>query len=441
MGKFKAAGGAAAATVEAEVGYSSYDEATYGVPPKGPYRCVVKRLEATETGENSKEPGQPMVRAMVIIDEPAGTKKAKYNGYIMNLYRVATEEQAGRMNQFLQALAGGPGAKASALIKSFWTVGGVTDDNDLITKIGTMKFDKPEGLGIGVNTRHEVYQDEKRLVIASVMPIGDMPPAVPVDEDDEDDAAAEPDDEAGEPEADSEEVEERREELQSLTLAGLKKEAKGAGLKIADYKNLDQDALVELIIDTEFPIDDEDADADDDGEADAEANDEREAREEELGELTLPKLKTVAKGLGMKLAEYRNMDEEELVSAILAIEFPAEEEAEEETGDDEANEERDERQEELEGLTKIQLKKAAKEAGAKIADYKALDEAGLVDLILGLEFPDAEADEDADPDDDEDEEEPPAKPAATKRRGAAGTATATTSKPARRGARKDEPPF
>ncbi len=436
MGKFKASGGAAAADIEVEVGYATYDEATYGVPPKGPYRCRLRRLEATESKvKEDGSGGDPMLKGMLIIEEPPGTKKAKFNGYIMNLYRVATEEQAGTMNQFLQALAGGPGPKAAALIKSFWTNGATTDAEDVfITKIGVMKFD-PEGPGImiGVNTRNDTYNGEKRIAPGSYVGINEMPEPVLATEDDEDDEVEAEDGLEDSEAEDDEEVEARREELGALTRIKLKTVAKGAGGVLKDYKDLEEADLIEYIIELEYPLEDEP----EEGDEEADPDEEKEERAEELEGLTLTELKKVAKSAGMKIADYKGLSQEELTEAVLALEFPDEEEdADDEEADDadaEDGEEKEAREEELSDLTLVKLKAVAKSLKIPLAEYRKLDEEELVALILSKEFPDSEDE------DEPDEEEPPAKPA---RRGAKAAAPAKAAgRPARRGKSGDEPPF
>jgi hypothetical protein len=356
MGKWKASGGQSAATIEAEVAFDQYDEATYGVPKKGPYRVRLRRLEGSETGENSKEPGTPMLKGMLIISEPKGTKKAVYNGYIMNLNRVANEEQAGRMNQFLTALAGGPGAKAKALIKAFWTTGCVTDSNGMITKIGTMVI-KPDGDGIllGVNTRNDNYNDEKRIAPTSFMAESAMPKPAAADEEDddeEDDGVEVVDDDEDEEVVDdedeetdelSEEEAELMEELDGLTLAKLKARAKANGSKLAEYKALDKDGLIELIMGQEIEVEDDTDEEDEEDEDEPEEDDEQAERREELEALTAAKLRAVAKSLGLKLAEYKGKDVDELVELILANEFAEDEdEDEDDTEDDTEDDEEDE---------------------------------------------------------------------------------------------------
>lgn len=377
MGKFKASGGAEAAEIEAEVSFSQYDEATHGIPPKGPYRVRVRRIEGTLTKEKEDGTGgDPMIKAMVIIDEPKGSKKAKYNGYVMNLYRVATKDQAARMNQFLLALAGGPGAKAKALIKAFWDDQVVTEDADgfgMITKIGIMKFDpKGDGIILGCNTRSEnSEQYGNKLSPTAFMPASALAEPVPADENEDADELEV---------ADSEEVDERRDELAEMTLAKLKAVARGAGMKAVAMKNLDKNDIIEAILELEYPEPDEDADEDEEPDEDE--------RREELGEMTKLQLRAIAKENGAKLAEYRPLDEAELIELILS------QEEEEELPDED---EREAREAELGELTLAKLKTVAKGLNMKLAEYRNKDENELIELILDAEFEPTAGKKDDDP--------------------------------------------
>lgn len=109
----------------------------------------------------------------------------------------------------------------------------------------------------------------------------------------------------------------------------------------------------------------------------SEDDDAREAREEELAELSLADVKKVAKDAGFKLADYRGKEPGEIIEMILDKEFPEDDEAEEKKGLD-----LDELEEELEDMTLADLKKKAKDFGLKVADIRGKDEEELIDLIM-----------------------------------------------------------
>ena len=112
------------------------------------------------------------------------------------------------------------------------------------------------------------------------------------DEDDDDDD----DEEAGE-DADSEYD---RDELEELSLKELRTTAKEAGHAAAEYRGMDQDALVDLILGEladDEDEDDEEADEDEDDDDDAE----EEIDEDALNAMTLVELRSLAKEVGVKV--------------------------------------------------------------------------------------------------------------------------------------------
>ncbi len=257
MPKWGAVGiGKEAADVDPDTIDNVYDEASLGVPPKGPYLVVVKRFEVGETGESSATPGSPKVTLLFEIAEPAGTKKARYNGYGLWLHRAATEESAGRINQILLALLDNtklPAAKRKLILQAFHDRNVVVEKpdargNQIVTKIGTWAV--PEGMVVGINTKAEKYNDEDRLAVTAVMSKNDAPKGTKADVVDD------------EPEAEDEEVDElddlfgaREEELGGYTIAKLKTTAKGLGLTVK--RGATEDDLITAILDEEFPEDDE----------------------------------------------------------------------------------------------------------------------------------------------------------------------------------------
>jgi len=99
--------------------------------------------------------------------------------------------------------------------------------------------------------------------------------------DDSDEDEAEDDDEEDDDDEEKEEGD-SRESLSGLNLRELKAKAKEAGYATSDLKNMDQDAIIDLLLDE---AEDEDADEeepeDEDDESDEAADDEEEADEEE----------------------------------------------------------------------------------------------------------------------------------------------------------------
>ena len=285
MPKWDAVGfGADNAEVEPDETYSTYDEATNGVPPKGVYRFVAKRLKADETGPNSANPGSPKVVMVLEINEPKGTNKAKFNGYGIWLHRPVDPEYASRVNQMLLALLGGTkltDAKKKAVLKAFWNGTVVIDDEKFIKKIGTWNI--PDAIDVAGSTREETYEGSKRLAISQLLSIADAPAPVAADEDEDDDAAdeyEEEDDATDEEEEDDEEEPEdeesaedaRFDELMELGRAAMRPIAKELGIKV--LKSMSDEDLANAIVDAEIAAGKFDA-------ADEEPEDEEEEEPEE----------------------------------------------------------------------------------------------------------------------------------------------------------------
>lgn len=171
----------------------------------------------------------------------------------------------------------------------------------------------------------ELYNDEHRAKIRTLLPgLGAATAEADEEEKDEDfdDApapsrrsrakAADPEPEDDEEEGDAdEERQDREEELDSLDLPALKKAAKAAGLTLADYRGKDAKALVTLILDKEFPSDEEGE------EGEGEEGLDLEALEEQLEDMDLKQLKAKAKEFGAKVADIKGLDEEELIDWIM----------------------------------------------------------------------------------------------------------------------------
>jgi len=241
------------------------------VPPKGVYRFNLKRLEATES-----KAGAPMMKCVLEIAEPSGTKKAQYNGASGWLYRTCEKENANRVNQFLLAILAGTkltDAKQKAVLKAFWAGNVVTegDGEGMIKKIGT--WNVPDSIEVAANTSKEKYEGDEQLRINSLIPITDAPKPVVADEDDEeledeeydDEEAeeddAEPEDDDAEEEGEDDELEERRAELEGMSRTELKK-IKPSDLRVTT-KVTDND-IIEAILEAEFPLEDEEEPEDED---------------------------------------------------------------------------------------------------------------------------------------------------------------------------------
>lgn len=80
-------------------------------PPRGVYKVLVRRL-----GMKINRNGDPMLNALVEIKEPGSSPKAKYNGYGFWWNGNVTDDGAGYINQFLDAISG----EDARVRKAFW---------------------------------------------------------------------------------------------------------------------------------------------------------------------------------------------------------------------------------------------------------------------------------------------------------------------------------
>jgi hypothetical protein len=363
-----------------------------GPPPRaGSYVGKVKRILDTviKSGDHK---GEPRLEVIVEITGPKTAKNIEGESAIgagvftgLNL----TEQGAGYVNQFLHALAKAktPAAKTK-IEKEFWGKGKydgiVTDDDDLVTKIG--KSLVIEGNEIGFTTKLRTYEGEKRADISRFM-IADSSKVgkdVDDDEDDEDDEDIESeeddddeeeDDEDDVEDDDEEDGDERQAELEGLNITALRKEAKALDI---DTKGLDKEDLVEAILEAEAESDDEEDDVDDDDEDE----DDDDERRDELADLSLADLKKVAKKVGLKLADYKGKSAEEIIDLIVDAESEEEDEDEEDDVDDEDGEALNERKAELDDMALPDLRKEAKKVGIEAADYRGLKKPELIALII-----------------------------------------------------------
>lgn len=170
--------------VDANKGFQNYDGP---VPPKGLYRVVVKFWKIVENRNND-----PMFKVLMEIAEPKASEKAKYNGYAIWHNANLTDKGAGFVNGMLDAFGINrdfvwEGPKQKIIVSQ--------DDDEKITKIGTVKVD---GLAVLVSTKKEEYPagtGEFSLKAVSFAEAEATKRASTDDEDDERDSAPDEDDE------------------------------------------------------------------------------------------------------------------------------------------------------------------------------------------------------------------------------------------------------
>jgi len=252
-------------------------------PPKGVYRCTLKFLRLKENSN-----GDPMLNGLLVINEPKGSKKSQFNGYDFWFNQNVTKQGAPYVNNFLAALV--PEDKVAALRKAFWGQKVMLDKNEPpnVVSIGTLKLLDKTPL-VSVNTKNKLYNGETSLDVSKFMrPKDDEVGDAPADDEeewaeDEDEGDEEIDDSDAAEGDEDEELAEREEELSEMSLAELKKIARGElGMKLAEVKNLDEDGLIEAILEREFPEgdSDEEPEPEEDEEPEEEEADDEEEEEE-----------------------------------------------------------------------------------------------------------------------------------------------------------------
>lgn len=329
------------------------------VVPKGIYKAKVKRMTMGTINKAGENKGK--TRFGILCEVVGGSKKLpdKYIGAGVWTGINVIKSGAGFCNDFINALAGPDEAAQKALRRSFWKPDILVDDEGNVIRIGKKKVGSPNGeLVVWIKTKMGKDQngDPRAEVQSFLLPKGAK------DDDDEDD------------DEDEDDVED------------------------ADDDDEDDDDDDDASDDDDEDEDDEDSDDDEDEEDDDDEEDDEEdeddddgARKAELEALTIAKLRPIAKALDI---DTKGLDKVALISSILEEEAEAAGSADDEDDEDEDEDDAEsELREELEELSEIALRKRAKAAGAKLAQYKGKEKSEVIDLIVELELEDEEDDD------------------------------------------------
>lgn len=221
------------------------------LPPKGVYRLVLKTLRLKKNKNDD-----PMLNALLIINEPPSSKKSQYNGKDVWANLNVTRQGAPWVNNFISALV--PENKVAAVRKAFWAQKVMVDKEEPpnVLSIGAVKIEAGELL-ISAQCGHKTYNndidlDAKRFFRPSDTTLNesDAPAAEDGDED-------EWEDETGEAaEGDDEEYDARAEELEAMTRPELLRAAKAAGVSVK--RGTPESEIIDDVLDVEFPPEDED---------------------------------------------------------------------------------------------------------------------------------------------------------------------------------------
>lgn len=248
--------------------YEVYDGDT---PPKGLYRMRLKMLRLKENKN-----GDMMLNGLLLVNEPAGSKKSQYNGYDTWVNLNITKQGARWVNNFLSALV--PENKVAALRKAFWLQKVMIDKEDPanVLSIGGVKI--TENMLVNATLAWDSYGEGAMKPKTFSRPTDTTLNEDGLDASESDEDEDWESDDGEEPEGDTDEGDEefdaRAEELEAMTRAQLLKAAKAAG--VSTTRGMKESAIIDLILDEEFPPEDEDEEPEED-----EPEDEGEELEEE----------------------------------------------------------------------------------------------------------------------------------------------------------------
>lgn len=308
------------------------------LPAKGRTRILVKKI----TSKANKN-GDQMLTVTAEIAEGTAKKPGSHDGYAMWERLNVTEQGAPYLKRFLTAV----GVTWNDFINK--TVADESDEKfSVITKIGSVKFDKP--VVAYASIKHGVDNNDEEVAEIGRF----MPP--PEDEDDEPDDAEDDDDDE-----DDEDIEEADDED-------------------ADDDDEDSDDDEDEDSDEDDDEDDEDGDDEDDDE-DAEA-----ALREELDDLKLPALKKRAIRAGAD-ADDIPAKKGKVIDLIVELELEDSDDDDEDDDDDDDRPDPDELKAELKGLDLTELRNRARANGRKATDLKGAKKPALIAFILEDEIP------------------------------------------------------
>jgi hypothetical protein len=164
----------------------SYEVYDGDKPPGG----VVYAGRLTRLSVKANKNDDPMINGLVLVDEPKGAAKSKYNGYPIWFNQNVTEQGAPYVNQFLAAL----GLTWTEFRTKTVTEGDIPEHKGepatRIMKIGSVKFNDGNEPRLRVLTKDDAYNGAPKLsVVQFLKPRGEQ--ADPAEEDSEEDEDSE----------------------------------------------------------------------------------------------------------------------------------------------------------------------------------------------------------------------------------------------------------
>jgi hypothetical protein len=277
------------------LGFEPYDGE---IPRQGVFAATIQQVAIREAST-----GTIFYNVLYRLGDQNKPHKQQYKGYghFDKVFIGDADFTKQRLAQFLRTVSG----KDPDNVEIITDHEAITEGGK-VTRIGGKA---PNGLRVKLSLLPgEVYMGVMTPRVADVSPWPEdeeWPESDVVDEEDADDA-----DDADE-EAGDDEYDERAEALDELKKPALRRIAKELGLKLPTATS-EEDTRA-AILDAEFP-DEEEGGEEDDDEDDPEGE-----RAEELSTMERPALRTIAKGLGIRVL--KSHEDEDLRELIIAKEF------------------------------------------------------------------------------------------------------------------------
>jgi hypothetical protein len=159
----------------------SYDVYDGDKPPPGVYAVKLTRLSVKANKNND-----PMLNGLLLVDEPKGANKAKFNGYPIWFNQNVTDQGAPYVVQFLKAL----GLTWAEFRTKTITEGDIPsvkgEPATRIMKIGGTKFNDGNEPRLRVSTKDDSYNGADKLAVSQFLAARNIEADEAEDEDEED---------------------------------------------------------------------------------------------------------------------------------------------------------------------------------------------------------------------------------------------------------------
>lgn len=160
----------------------SFDVYDGDKPPPGVYLGKMTRLQV-----KANKHGDPMLNALILVDEPKSSKKAQYNGYAIWDNKNVTEQGAPYVKAMLKALGLTWAEFQTKTILEGKMPAKKEDTPARVMKIGSVKFNDGDDVPVKVATKDNTYEGETRLQVTQYLEVRSSREAETADDTDEGD--------------------------------------------------------------------------------------------------------------------------------------------------------------------------------------------------------------------------------------------------------------